>query len=260
MGKRILGLLAVIAALVGAKSDALAVQHFVQSGVYFVSQSGPVPQAGAYVNCNATGGNVALTLPRAVGNLDPVTLIKTDSSSNTCSLSAAAGDSLDVAVSVGTQYGNVTVLDRNRGNWGVLTSSIGLAQYAQAPIPIAMWVPSPSNGALAFVYPCGSQIELPAALASTSFPATNTQTSCGTVPSQSGDVFTLANRDTSTTLATVTLSTTCNAGGASTYSTVGFCSSGNCVACTAGQTLTLTSPATVHSEANVMFMLMGITP
>ena len=74
-----------------------------------------------YVDCNATGGAIALDLPRATGSGRLISFKKTDSSRNSCTVIAAGSDMIDGSTTdtLNSQYVGVTVRDAASGAWDI---------------------------------------------------------------------------------------------------------------------------------------------
>jgi hypothetical protein len=72
--------------------------------------------------CDASGGNVALTLPAASGGKRELTFKKTDNSANTCTVNRAGSDLIDgqTSVVIATQYTVQKIQDTASAVWSRL--------------------------------------------------------------------------------------------------------------------------------------------
>lgn len=88
---------------------------------------------GKVINCDATGGNVTLTLPSAVtaGDGAQVTARKTDSSSNTCSFATVASQTINGAASLALsfQHDGATITS-DGSTWGITAKAFNTLRAA----------------------------------------------------------------------------------------------------------------------------------
>ncbi len=102
---------------------------------YALTESGP-----NFIRCNASGGNVTLDLPAALGTGDAYTFKRIDSSANACTIAAHGTDLIDgnATLPLTAMDQNVALIDAAVGAWDVraaganafpLTSNVSAAGY-----------------------------------------------------------------------------------------------------------------------------------
>ena len=89
------------------------------TGITNASSPYSVLTADAVIRCDATSGNVSITLPAATGGKREIEAKKIDSSANTCTLARSGSDTIDGATSVvlSTQYASARIQDSASGVW-----------------------------------------------------------------------------------------------------------------------------------------------
>jgi hypothetical protein len=97
------------------------VQRIHQAVTVLSSASSPytVLSTDSYLACNAAGGAITITLPLATATGRELTVKKTDSSANACTLTRASSDTIDGATTLALTAQNAAakVLDRVSGVW-----------------------------------------------------------------------------------------------------------------------------------------------
>lgn len=89
------------------------------TGINNASSPYSVLTTDAVIRCDATSGNVSITLPAATGGKREIEAKKIDSSANTCTLARAGSDTIDGATSIvlSTQYATARIHDAASGVW-----------------------------------------------------------------------------------------------------------------------------------------------
>lgn len=89
---------------------------------------------GKIINCDATGGNVTLTLPSAITAASgaQVGMRKTDSSANTCSFATVGGQTINAATTatISFQYDSITIVSDGSG-WNIIGKAFTALRTAE---------------------------------------------------------------------------------------------------------------------------------
>lgn len=87
--------------------------------INFAASPYTVAATDASCDCDATGGNVVINLPASSGGRKEIFFIKTDSSTNTCTINRNGSDTIEGSASVVllAQYDSLLIRDQPIGSW-----------------------------------------------------------------------------------------------------------------------------------------------